>query len=73
MKTAASAHSIVQRAVRDHILVRPKQCEDCRDECRAEAAHYNYDEPLVVRWLCSSCHRYWDVEEPKPMPIPTAS
>ncbi|MCC7409315.1 MAG: hypothetical protein IT442_14715 [Phycisphaeraceae bacterium] len=37
---------------------------------RIEAAHFNYDEPLRVRWLCCSCHRRWDKRHPKHGTIP---
>lgn len=32
---------------------------------RIEAAHYNYEDPRNVRWLCRSCHVRWDQKEPK--------
>lgn len=44
---------------------RPGYCEECGNECRAEAAHYDYSEPERVRWLCRSCHVKWDKAEPK--------
>lgn len=63
----------VKKAIRDFILIRPNWCEACFKPCKPEAAHYNYEETLVVRWLCRSCHRVWDIEEPKPIPIPSLS
>lgn len=64
---AARAHSMVYRAIAAGTLVRPTRCEN--DQCgrvgRVDAAHYDYSEPLRVRWLCRSCHRLWDREEPK--------
>ena len=29
-------------------------CEGCGE--KAEKHHENYDEPLVVKWLCRECH-----------------
>lgn len=46
-------------------MVRPTRCEECRKECKPEAAHFNYTERLRVRWLCVSCHRKWDKAKPK--------
>lgn len=34
----------------------PQPCERC-GAVKAEKHHENYDEPLIVRWLCISCHR----------------
>jgi hypothetical protein len=55
--------------VRDHILagklVRPSECEHCGRCGYIEAAHTDYTRPLLVRWLCRSCHRRWDHAEPK--------
>jgi hypothetical protein len=71
MKHRSAQH--IRRAhqrVRDHILtgrlVRPSRCEWCgREGCAIEAAHEDYSRPLLVRWLCRSCHRRWDRAEPK--------
>lgn len=58
-----------QRAVAYNVnvgkIVRPDTCEECGKRARIEAAHYNYSEPLRVRWLCRSCHVQWDRVEPK--------
>lgn len=63
---ARNAQSLVRYHVQAGNLVRP----DAREECgatnrRIEAAHFNYDEPLRVRWLCRSCHVRWDKQHPK--------
>ena len=68
-RTTAKARS-AQSLVRYHVLaghmVRPKVCEECGAANRKiEAAHYDYDEPLRVRWLCRSCHVRWDKQQPK--------
>ena len=59
-----------QGLVRYHVsvgnLTRPDSCEECgATGCKIEAAHYNYDRPLHVRWLCRSCHVRWDKRDPK--------
>jgi len=46
-------------------LTRPSACEECGCEARIEGAHYDYDQPELVRWLCRSCHSKWDCAEPK--------
>lgn len=63
---ARSAHSLLRYHVRAGNIVRPNTCEECGvTRSRIEAAHFNYDEPLRVRWLCRSCHVRWDKREPK--------
>lgn len=52
-------------AVKTGKIVRPDGCEECHRPCKPEGAHFNYAEPLRVRWLCRSCHRSWDRREPK--------
>jgi hypothetical protein len=46
-------------------LTRPSACEECGCETKTEGAHYDYDQPELVRWLCRSCHSKWDCAEPK--------
>jgi hypothetical protein len=56
----------VRRAVRDGVLVRATACEQCGvSDKPLEAAHFDYALPLMVRWLCRSCHRRWDQSDPK--------
>ena len=67
-KTIPKARA-AQRMLAYHVqtgkLIRPKQCEQCRAVAKIEGAHFNYDEPLRVRWLCRSCHIRWDKADPK--------
>lgn len=53
------------RAEKKGLVIRPDYCSQCGVSCRPEAAHHDYDKPLDVRWLCTSCHRAWDRAEPK--------
>ncbi|GJQ27825.1 MAG: hypothetical protein HBSAPP02_28570 [Phycisphaerae bacterium] len=63
---ARSAQSLLRYYVKTGLIVRPTRCEGCgATDRRIEAAHFNYDEPLRVRWLCRSCHVRWDKREPK--------
>jgi hypothetical protein len=65
-RKARSAQSLLRYHVQAGNIARPTKCEQCGIEGRRiEGAHYNYDEPLRVRWLCVSCHRRWDARQPK--------
>jgi hypothetical protein len=46
-------------------VIRPKICEECGKQGIIEAAHYHYEDPLAIRWLCISCHRKWDRKQSK--------
>jgi len=66
VRKARRAQSLVRYHVLAGLLMRPDICEECGvANRRIEAAHYNYDQPLKVRWLCRSCHVRWDKREPK--------
>jgi hypothetical protein len=63
---ARVAQAAIATELRAGRLVRPTACEQCqRLGVRIEAAHYDYDCPLKVRWLCRSCHVKWDRAQPK--------
>jgi len=65
LKKAARAATV--RAMRLGVLVRPAACEKCGKESDPNrpsswagglhAHHPDYSKPLVVKWLCHSCHR----------------
>lgn len=60
------ASNMVDRAIRLGAMVRAPACEACGIEgVRIEGAHYDYTDPLRVRWLCVPCHRMWDRLSPK--------
>lgn len=65
MKIIGRVHDLVYKAVRDGRLTRPAACEQCGAACKPEAAHADYEQPLLVRWLCAKCHRAWDRDHPK--------
>lgn len=62
---ARSAHAEVATEIRGGRLTRPPTCQQCRAGGKVEAAHFDYGQPLEIRWLCVSCHRRWDKAEPK--------
>lgn len=64
-KQARNAQRRVAYAIQKGTLVRPAECSNCGRREKVEAAHYNYTEPLRVRWLCKKCHHKWDKEQPK--------
>jgi hypothetical protein len=66
IRKARNAQSLVRYHVLAGHIIRPSACQQCGTTARKiEAAHFNYDEPLRVRWLCKSCHARWDKKEPK--------
>lgn len=56
------AHGAVNRALKNGTLIKPTVCSrpDCDSTRAIEAHHVNYLEPLIVRWLCSVCHKCAD-------------
>jgi len=63
--SARRAHGLVKYYVSTGKLVRPHCCSECGKIGPIEAAHSDYSKPLMVRWLCRSCHARWDHREPK--------
>jgi len=63
---ARRAQGLVRYYIRTGKLVRPTSCDQCGNgKRRIEAAHYDYDQPMHVRWLSRSCHARWDKAQPK--------
>ena len=62
---ARRAQGLVRYYIATGRLIRPTACSQCGQQARVEAAHQDYAEPLLVRWLCRSCHVRWDKYEPK--------
>lgn len=55
------AHKAVARAVKSGRLVRPELCQGCGELPPAGTAlnghhHRGYEDRLVVKWVCVSCH-----------------
>lgn len=51
-----NVRSATNHAIRDGKLI-PKPCEVCGE--KAEAHHDDYEQPLLVRWLCFKHHRQY--------------
>jgi hypothetical protein len=54
---AIAAHTILQKAVRAGTIIKPNKCSQCHKIKRLSAHHNNYNKPLEIEWLCSSCHK----------------
>lgn len=57
--TRRNASYIVNRAIRDGKMTKPTECSACQGTTRIQGHHDDYNYPLVVRWLCESCHKDW--------------
>ena len=64
-KLMQAAGNALWKALAHGQIVRGVACEHCGSPVRIEAAHYDYSQPLLVKWLCMSCHRKWDRQSPK--------
>lgn len=50
------ARNAVNNAIRDGRLERGTECFFCKGSDRLQAHHHDYNLPLDVIWLCSTCH-----------------
>lgn len=56
-REAENARRILTAAVKRGEITPPKACERCSEKKkRLEAHHWDYREPLDVKWLCPPCH-----------------
>lgn len=51
------AHIATASAIRRGIIVPPDVCEDCGEARQLDAHHPDHRNPLLVRFLCRSCHQ----------------
>jgi len=52
-----ACHLILNNAVKDGRVFKPDTCQKCGStDCRIEGHHHDYTKPLVVDWVCRSCH-----------------
>ncbi len=57
------AQEMVASKIRSGEMRRSLACEECGSSERTTHGHHDdYAAPLVVRWLCPSCHRKWHIE-----------
>lgn len=61
------ARKLARNAEKMGKLVRPDTCEQCGSGGRINGHHPDYDQPLLIEWLCGRCHeqadRYRNVRE----------
>ena len=50
------AHVVLNRAVKSGKILRPKNCSECKKECKPDGHHLDYNRPLDVIWICRACH-----------------
>lgn len=52
----AQAMAAYYPALHSGVITRPPACERCGDTGYIHGHHIDYAKPLVVEWLCASCH-----------------
>ena len=58
-----------------HKINKPEKCSCCFKQLKIEAHHPDYSEPLLVVWLCRSCHKQHHlhgIKIPKPINYSTS-
>jgi hypothetical protein len=67
------AAAAIQQAVQSGRLTRPDFCTAClRTDVKVQAHHPDYNFPLMVLWLCQSCHILLHGEALTPAAVRTA-
>ncbi len=51
------AQQILRYAVKKGTINKPYRCAKCDRETRLHGHHSDYSQPLMVTWLCASCHK----------------
>jgi ribosomal protein S27AE len=65
-KKANRARRRIYYLISSGTLIRPRYCPKCGKETLVRAHHEDYDEPLEIQWVCSSCHSLMDTANHKP-------
>jgi hypothetical protein len=55
-KIKGRAHAALHYAIKKGNILRPSHCAYCEKDCKPEAHHEDYTQPLEVAWLCKQCH-----------------
>ena len=50
------AKSMIRHALNMGRMIKPSTCSVCPESRNLDAHHDDYSQPLVIRWLCRSCH-----------------
>lgn len=51
------AMNILERALIKGKISKPTACQKCGRVARLHGHHFDYADPLNIRWLCASCHK----------------
>lgn len=54
---AIKAQHKLRREIKKGNIIRPTICSHCERQAKISAHHEDYNKPLEVLWLCSSCHK----------------
>ncbi len=55
--TKEEASRLYRKEINCGKIVRPKRCSACNIKSRIHGHHRDYNQPLLIVWLCSKCHR----------------
>lgn len=55
-KRKVKARAILNCKIRYGKIIKPENCEVCKEKQKLQAHHDDYDKPLEVKWLCRRCH-----------------
>lgn len=65
------ARTIVRKAIESGKIKPPQECELCFEETGLDAHHPDHNEPLLLVFLCPSCHKKADASSDKYISLAT--